>query len=133
MTLVKNHVVILIHYYTVAPAITSVPGDQILYAGDDYTLRCVVTGFPTPVISYYFNVTLITNGVSDGALTLTSVTAANTGPYQCFADNVRADSSALWIIRVREPGESVLCVSVILVCAMDKIVLCMYHHSLVNL
>ena len=86
--------------YTVAPVITSVPGDQILYTGDDYTLWCGATGFPAPVISYYFNATLISTGV-----TLTSVTAANTGPYQCFADNVRADSSALWIIRVREPGE----------------------------
>ena len=57
------------------------------------------------MISYYFNATLITTGVSNGELTLTSVTAANTGPYQCFADNVRADSSALWIIRVRNPSE----------------------------
>ena len=97
--------------YTVAPAIESVPEDLILYIGDTHTLRCVVTGFPTPEISYYFNATRITNGVSDGALTLTSVTAANTGPYQCFADNVRADSSALWIIRVREPGEYYMYVS----------------------
>ena len=35
---------------------------------------------------------------------MTDVTdAANTGPYQCFADNVRADSSALWVITVRDP------------------------------
>ena len=91
--------------HTVAPVITSVPNDQVFYTGETHTLQCGVTGFPAPFISYYFNATLITTGVSNGALTLTSVTAANTGPYQCFADNVRADSSALWIIRVREPGE----------------------------
>ena len=96
----KIGTIYVIRCYTVAPAITSVPGDQILYTGDDYTLNCGATGFPAPMISYYFNATLISTGV-----TLTSVTAANTGPYQCFADNVRADSSALWIIRVREPGE----------------------------
>ena len=44
--------------------------------------------------------------VSDGALTIASVTDANTGAYQCFANNVRAISSALWIVTVREPGES---------------------------
>ena len=54
------------------------------------------------MISYYFNATQITTG---GALTLTGVTAANTGPYQCFADNVRADSSALWVVTVRDPSE----------------------------
>ena len=57
------------------------------------------------MISYYFNATRITTGVSDGILTLTSVTAANTGPYQCFANNVRADHSALWVVTVRDPSE----------------------------
>ena len=33
------------------------------------------------------------------------MTPANTGPYQCFADNVRADSSALWVVTVRDPSE----------------------------
>ena len=58
------------------------------------------------MISYYFNATQIIDGVSnDGVLTLTSVTAANTGPYQCFANNVRADHSALWVVTVRDPSE----------------------------
>ena len=96
----------LISCYTVPPAITSVPGDQVLYTGDTHTLKCEASGFPTPVISYYFNATLITTGVTDGALTLTGVTAANNaGPYQCFADNVRVDSSALWVVTVRDPCE----------------------------
>ena len=77
----------------------------MLYTGDTHTFTCVATGFPAPVISYYFNATLITTGVNNGVLTLTSVTAANTGPYQCFADNVRADSSALWVVTVRDPSE----------------------------
>ena len=92
-------------YCTVAPAITSVPPDQVFYTGDTHTLECGATGFPLPEIFYYFNATRITTGVSNGVLTLTSVTAANTGPYQCFADNVRADVSKLWVITVRDPGE----------------------------
>ena len=66
---------------------------------------CGVTGIPASVISYYFNATLITTGVSNGALTIASVTHANTGLYQCFADNVRPIRSPLWIVTVRNPGE----------------------------
>ena len=47
---------------------------------------------------------------------MTSVTAANTGPYQCFADNVRADSSALWVITVRDPGECYVCIMFKAIC-----------------
>ena len=43
--------------------------------------------------------------VSNGELTVTSTTHANTGPYQCFANNVRSISSALWVVTVRDPGE----------------------------
>ena len=84
-----------------------------MYTGDTQTFTCGASGIPAPTISYYFNATLITTGVSDGVLTLTSVTNdANTGPYQCFADNVWSDSSALWTITVRDPGE-LLCTSVV--------------------
>ena len=94
------------HTYSVnaaAPAITSVPGDTIFYTGDTETLQCSATGFPAPVISYYFNASLITSGVSNGVLTLNNVTTANAGPYQCFADNARANGDALWIVTVRDP------------------------------
>jgi len=78
----------------------------VLYTGDDHTFQCVAIGNHTPMISYYFNATRITSGVSNGALTLTNVSnATNTGPYQCFADNVRADSSALWVVSVRDACE----------------------------
>ena len=43
--------------------------------------------------------------VSNGALTVTSTTHANTGPYQCFANNVRSISSTLWVVTVRDPGK----------------------------
>ena len=90
----------------VPPAITSVPSNQILYTGDIHTFTCGASGVPAPTISYYFNAILITTGVSDGVLTLTGVTNdANTGPYQCFADNVHPDSSPLWVVTVRDPGE----------------------------
>ena len=82
----------------------------MLYTGDTGTFTCGATGVPAPTISYYFNAALITTGVSDGVLTLTGVTNdANTGPYQCFADNVRADSSALWVVTVRDPCECCVC------------------------
>jgi len=84
-----------------------IPGDEVLYTGDDATFQCKAIGNPPPVVSYYFNATRITTGVSDdGILTLTGVTnATDTGPYQCFADNVRADSSALWVVSVRDACE----------------------------
>ena len=68
-------------------------------------MQCGATGVPAPIISYYFNATLITTGVSNGELTLASVTHDNTGPYQCFADNVHPISSPLWVVTVRDPGE----------------------------
>ena len=43
--------------------------------------------------------------VSNGALTVTSTTHADTGLYQCFANNVRAISSALWVVTIRDPGK----------------------------
>ena len=80
-------------------------------------MKCEASGFPAPVISYYFNATRITTGVSDDGLTLTSVTAANNaGPYQCFADNVRADSSALWVITVRDPCECYVYIPTLVLC-----------------
>jgi len=80
---------------------------MVLYTGDDNAFQCLAVGHPPPVVSYYFNATSITSGVSnDGILTLTNVSdATNTGPYQCFADNVRADSSAVWVVSVRDPRE----------------------------
>ena len=101
---------VLLCMCTVSPAITSVPSNQVYNASENHTLQCTATGFPAPMISYYFNATLITSGVSNGVLTLTNVTTANTGPYQCFADNVRAETSPLWIIYVN-PGEcQILCI-----------------------
>ena len=62
------------------------------------------------MISYYFNATNITTGVpgvtvNNGTLTIANVTHDNTGPYQCFANNVRPISSPLWVVTVRDPGE----------------------------
>ena len=76
----------------------------MLYYGDNHTLKCEATGFPAPVISYYFNANLLTTGV----LTLTNVYVYDTGAYQCFADNDHGDSSALWVVRVRYPGKCYL-------------------------
>ena len=45
---------------------------------------------------------------------MTGLTAADAGPYQCFADNVRVDSSALWVVTVRDPGEC--CVPALILC-----------------
>jgi len=103
----KLYITFVYNYYSTAPpAITSIPNDIVLYTGDDHTFQCVTVGNPSPVVSYYFNATRITSGVSNGVLTLTGVSdASNTGPYQCFADNVRADSSALWVVTVRDPSE----------------------------
>ena len=51
--------------------------------------------------------------VSNGELTVANMTHANTGPYQCFANNVRPNYSALWVVTVRDPGE---CCSYIHIC-----------------
>ena len=99
-------------YYcsVVPPAITTTPTDVVVYTGDNYTAQCGATGAPAPVIYYFFNAINITTGVprvtvSNGVLTLASTTHDDTGPYQCFANNVRAISSALWIVTIRDPGE----------------------------
>ena len=73
-------------------------------------MACGTTGVPAPIISYFFNTTNITTGVdgvtvSNGVLTLASTTHANTGPYQCFANNVRPDISPIWVVTVRDPRE----------------------------
>ena len=95
-------------FFVVPPAITTIPSDTIVYTGDDYTAQCSATGVPAPIIYYFFNATNITTGmdrvtVSNGALTVASTTHADTGPYQCFANNVRTISSALWVVTVRDP------------------------------
>ena len=94
----------------VLSAIITTPRDAVVYTGDPYTVQCSATGVPAPVISYYFNATNITTGVpgvtvNNGTLTIASVTHDNTGPYQCFADNIRAIRSTLWVVTVRDPGE----------------------------
>ena len=94
----------------VPPAITSTPSDTVVYTGDPYTARCSATGVPSPIIYYFFNATNITAGVdgvnvSNGELTVASMTHDNTGPYQCFANNVPPDISPLWVVTVIDPGE----------------------------
>ena len=101
------------YFSVVPPAITSTPGDEIVYTGDTYTAQCSATGVPAPIIYYFFNATNITTGVdrvtvSNGALTVTSTTQADTGPYQCFANNVRDIQSALWVVTIRDPGEYIV-------------------------
>ena len=99
-----------------------------MYTGDTHTFTCHAAGVSAPVISYYFNATLITTGVSDRVLTLTNVTNdANTGPYQCFADNVHAYRSALWVVTVRDPCE-LLCTSVAFTTSMLCIIIYVYHE-----
>ena len=94
----------------VPPAITSTPSDAVVYNGDPYTVQCDVTGVPAPVIHYFFNATNVNTGVpgvtvNNGALTLASVTHANSGPYQCFTNDVHPISSDFWVVTVRDPGE----------------------------
>ena len=101
---------VIMLFYVVPPVITSTPSDTVVYTGDSYTVQCGATGVPAPVIYYFFNATNIVTGVSGvtvnyGVLTLASTTHANTGPYQCFANNIRAISSALWVVTIRDPGE----------------------------
>ena len=104
----------MILFSVVPPTITSTPSDTVVYTGDSYTAQCSVTGVPAPVISYFFNATNITTGVdgitvNNGVLTVASVTHDNTGPYQCFADNVRPDISPIWVVTVRDLSEC-LCI-----------------------
>ena len=81
----------------VPPAITSTLSDTVVYTGDPYTARCSATGVPAPIMD---GVT-----VSNGELTVASMTHNNTGPYQYFANNVRPDITPLWVVTVIDPGE----------------------------
>ena len=94
----------------VPPAITSIPRDTVVYTGDPYTVQCGATGVPAPVISYYFNGTIITPyvpwvTVNNGTLTIASMSHYETGPYQCFANNIHGSNSTIWVVTVRDPGE----------------------------
>ena len=100
---------VILLFYVVPPAFVSTPSDAVIYTGDPYTVQCDATGVPFPVIYYFFNATNITGvpgvTVSNGVLTLANTTHANTGPYQCFANNFGAISSALWVVTIIDPGE----------------------------
>ena len=103
----------LLSSFLVPPAITTTLSDAVVYTGDPYTVQCDATGVPAPVIYYSFNATNMTTGVpgvtvNDGTLTIASVTHNNTGPYQCFANNIHGSSSALWVVTVRDPSECIV-------------------------
>ena len=110
----------------VPPAITSIPRNAVVYTGDPYTAQCGATGVPAPVIYYFFNATNVTTEVpgvtvSNGVLTLASTTHADTGPYQCFANNVRPIASPLWVVTIRDPGECNVATYILLYTNMGRL------------
>ena len=71
-------------------------GDRYLREGENITLTCRATGFPTPAIRWKFNEAFITssnprfrnqssNGV--GTLTISGARKDDEGTYECVAEN----------------------------------------------
>ena len=79
--------------------------------GESVTFTCVVSGIPTPTVTWYHNGTQLSAGgvisISDNTLNISSLTVGHTGMYQCFANNVVGSTQRSWALQVRERGERI--------------------------
>ncbi|XP_065911372.1 cell adhesion molecule-related/down-regulated by oncogenes-like isoform X2 [Dysidea avara] len=91
------------------PNITLTPDDITLYIGGSITMQCGVVGIPLPAVSYFVNTTMLS--VTNRMVVLSNVTAANSGVYQCFAENDYGNVTSSWPLAVIEPVITVTIVS----------------------
>ena len=68
-----------------APASVNQVDNRTVKEGDGVSLNCIVMGFPAPFVAW----SKIGGGVisQDRWLNITSITKADSGQYQCFANN----------------------------------------------
>ena len=87
------------------------PFDLEQLIGQSVTFTCVVSGIPTPTVTWYHNgAELSADGVisiSGNTLNISSLTVGHTGMYQCFANNVVGSTHHSWALQVREPRKGI--------------------------
>ena len=92
------------------------PFDLEQLIGQSVTFTCVVSGIPTPTVTWYRNGALLSagglisisgNSPNVSALFISSLAVEDTGMYQCFASNVVGRTQASWALQVRISGEDI--------------------------
>ena len=99
------------------PMITRMPAfDLEQLIGQSVSFTCVVSGVPTPTVTWYHNgaqlstggeISIRRNSPNVSVLFLSSLAVNQTGMYQCFASNVVGRTQASWALQVRISGESI--------------------------
>ena len=97
----------------VTPTVTLEVMDQIQDEEDTASFTCEATGEPVPTISWYFNSTLLVNGVKhtisetsvntttiNSTLTIMSVESSDVGTYTCNATNVVSSDTSSGVLTV---------------------------------
>ena len=105
-------------YILVAPTISPEVLDQTQNEGDTASYTCQATGQPVPTISWYFNGTLLVNGMehmisvssntttNSSTLTIMNVQSSDVGTYTCNATNVISTDTSFGVLTVN--GELLL-------------------------
>ena len=110
----------------VTPTINLQVVDQIQNEGDLTLFTCQATGEPVPTISWYFNNTLLVDGmkhtISDtlvntttinSTITIMSVQSSDVGTYTCNATNVLSADTSSGILTVN--GESLILIQLCII------------------
>ena len=71
--------------------------------GSDLTLRCSVSGFPQPSVSWYKDDTLL-RGTSGEKIHFRSLSTRDSGAYSCVAQNIIGTSAQTFTLNVRSSG-----------------------------
>lgn len=82
------------HSFPVPPSLTPSPSTVTITEGDSATLTCIVTGDPTPVLTWYRMGTLLTDE-TETTLILEEVEKEDEGDYECVASNLAGDDRAI--------------------------------------
>ena len=96
-----------------APArVTSVSGPHRILTGRDVTMTCNISAIPDATVEWYKDGNLVPSGTSISTtpdvstqLTISSVTPADSGMYQCVVSNVHGDDVGAISLQVRDHGK----------------------------